>query len=340
MYCTPSYKYTCSTQYTVTTVTQRLPVVPLVASTNLPDLLRQFLSPALNPAAATSPVEFTTVTSLVTHSSTYLTRLTETETTELSLTFRGQPVVTTILDTAVREITATEYSTETVVTSQPVAAAAAVTPTALVTAGPASSAVAVQAASPLTTVLTATRLTTTTLLTSAVLPIMFRGRQIETTLVDTITTVLTTTELTTQTVAPAPAPRHTPDLPALAGLPALPGLDIASIISEALLGGGFEGLDNLEGLNELDGLAGVLDYPAEFPVEPTPPLYSLTTIYQSGRQPGQFTRLVSTVFYDEPRAGRSRGALVRPSRAAQAAPTTTALPGLDWEVSLQSGRNF
>ena len=339
MYCTPSYKCTCSTQYTVTTVTQRLPVVPMVASTNLPDLLRQFLSPALNPAPATSPVEFTTVTSLVTHSSTYLTRLTETETTELSLTFRGQPVVTTILDTAVREITATEYSTETVVTSQPVAAAP-VTPTALVTAGPASSAVAVQAASPLTTVLTATRLTTTTLLSSAVLPIMFRGRQIETTLVDTITTVLTTTELTTQTVAPSPAPRHTPDLPALAGLPALPGLDIASIISEALLGGGLEGLDNLEGLNELDGLAGFLDSPAEFPVEPTPPLYSLTTIFQSGRQPGQFTRLVSTVFYDEPRAGRSRGELVRPSRAAQTAPAATALPGLDWEISLQSGRNF
>ena len=39
--------------------------------------------------------------------------MTETESTELSVTFRGKPIVTTILDTSVKEITATEFSTET-----------------------------------------------------------------------------------------------------------------------------------------------------------------------------------------------------------------------------------
>ena len=44
--------------------------------------------------------------------------MTETESTELAVTFRGKPIVTTILDTEVKQITATEYSTETRVDTQ------------------------------------------------------------------------------------------------------------------------------------------------------------------------------------------------------------------------------
>ena len=60
----------------------------------------------------------TEVTQTITHSSTYITQITETDSTELAVTFRGKPIITTILDTSVKEITATEYSTETRVNTQ------------------------------------------------------------------------------------------------------------------------------------------------------------------------------------------------------------------------------
>ena len=45
-------------------------------------------------------------------------QVTETDSTELSVRFRGKPIVTTILDSSVKEITATEFSTETRVDTQ------------------------------------------------------------------------------------------------------------------------------------------------------------------------------------------------------------------------------
>ena len=48
----------------------------------------------------------------------YDNQVTETESTELAITFRGKPIVTTILDSSVKEITATEFSTETKVDTQ------------------------------------------------------------------------------------------------------------------------------------------------------------------------------------------------------------------------------
>ena len=75
--------------------------------------------------------------------------------------------------------------------------------------------------------------------------------------------------------------------------------------------------------------------------------YSVTTIFKSGRNPGEFTRLVSTIYFDE---RRRRAADIAPS-AREEVHTSRGVrspeqlePGLDTAFSslhdLQSGLNF
>ena len=101
------------TIYSVETVTQT--VEQLQTSSDINDLLSQFLSlgPQVQQPSQSLQLSSTEITETVVHSSTYVTEITETESTELAVTFRGKPIVTTILDTSVKEITATEFSTET-----------------------------------------------------------------------------------------------------------------------------------------------------------------------------------------------------------------------------------
>ena len=99
------------TLYSVETVTTSLPVQP-GQSQDISELLSKFLSLPAQPGPSLQ-VSSTEITSTVLHSSTYVTQVTETESSEISITFRGKPIVTTLLDTSVKEITATEFSTET-----------------------------------------------------------------------------------------------------------------------------------------------------------------------------------------------------------------------------------
>ena len=99
------------TLYSVETVTSSLPV-----QTKQTQDISQLLSKFLSLPAQQGPslqVSSTEITSTILHSSTYVTKVTETESSEISITFRGKPIVTTLLDTSVKEITATEFSTET-----------------------------------------------------------------------------------------------------------------------------------------------------------------------------------------------------------------------------------
>lgn len=59
----------------------------------------------------------TTVTNLVTHTSTYVTTITEEKSTVIPITFRGKAITTTLVESLTKVITATEFSTETQVTA-------------------------------------------------------------------------------------------------------------------------------------------------------------------------------------------------------------------------------
>lgn len=116
-----------TTIYNVETVSTRV-VEPVDQNLLLNSLLQQLLlgggnspplkqNPLLPPAA---PVVQSPVTREVTHTSTYVTTITTEESTIIPITFRGKEVTTTLVESSTKVITATEFSTETVVTNVPV----------------------------------------------------------------------------------------------------------------------------------------------------------------------------------------------------------------------------
>jgi len=117
-----------TTIYNVETVSTRV-VEPVDQNQLLNSLLQQLLlgggntnslkSNPLLPAPA--PVAQTPVTQEVTHTSTYVTTITTEESTIIPITFRGKEVTTTLVESSTKVITATEFSTETVVKNVPVA---------------------------------------------------------------------------------------------------------------------------------------------------------------------------------------------------------------------------
>jgi len=74
-------------------------------------------NPLLQPQA---PVPSTPVTNILTHTSTYVTTITEEQSTVIPITFRGKAITTTLVESSTKVITATEFSTETVVQNVPV----------------------------------------------------------------------------------------------------------------------------------------------------------------------------------------------------------------------------
>ena len=72
----------------------------------LPSLPRAALPPAVKP----SPTQF------ITHTNTYVTTLTNTESTVLPITLRGREIKTTLVESKIEVVTATEFSTETIIT--------------------------------------------------------------------------------------------------------------------------------------------------------------------------------------------------------------------------------
>lgn len=69
------------------------------------------------PTAAGPPQPATPVTEYKTHASTYVTTLFEGQSTILPITFQGKKILTTIFDTTAQTITATEFITDTIVTT-------------------------------------------------------------------------------------------------------------------------------------------------------------------------------------------------------------------------------
>merc|ERR1712038_430990 len=138
---------------------------------------------------------------------------------------------------------------------------------------------------------------------STVLPITFRGREIKTTLVETNTEVVTATELSTQTIAPtaAAAPVSATANPIGGLLPDLQQQLLAAQLQQQLQQQQQQALNqqllsqlNLGG-NLQTNLAAVADE-ANLQTEDSPsPQTSLVTVFVSGKNPGEFSKVVSTV---------------------------------------------
>ena len=139
-----------TTIYNVETVSTQI-VEPVDQNQLLNQLLQQLLTgqngnqqaplqpnaPRFNAAAGPK----TPVTNLVTHTSTYVTTITEEESTVIPITFRGKAITTTLVESSTKVITATEFSTETQITSAvvqptPVLQQIAPTPAARIEANP------------------------------------------------------------------------------------------------------------------------------------------------------------------------------------------------------------
>jgi len=382
-----------STIYSVETITEQIyePVIPVIPTQNINDLLLQFLpdttqpSPILFQPSSQLILSTAPLTSFVTHTSTYVTKITESESTELSLTFRGKPIVTTLIDTSVKEITATEFSTETVVTTQVVTQTLPV-PQALNTPALAPSVPNADlekqllllelsnllskqsiATPPFTEKLvetkalevasetyevthTSTYVTTLTEKSSQVIPLTFRGKAIETTLYDTDTKVITATEYSTETLTKSipQSPQGTNILAAKISPPQDDNLELinllpelaeqlalfvkptqqptfqlntdisnpleAALLEEQLIEALASHINDNEIETNNENIVNVapLETKSKFqinqePISPSVPerQFSLTTIYKSGRSPGDFTRVVSTIYLDENRYKRN-----------------------------------
>lgn len=112
-----------TTIYNVETVSTQI-IAPVDQNQLLNSLLQQLLlgqntnqqSPLRQnqPLFANQPqAPNTPVTNFITHTSTYVTTITEEESTVFPITFRGKAITTTLVESSTKVITATEFSTET-----------------------------------------------------------------------------------------------------------------------------------------------------------------------------------------------------------------------------------
>ena len=219
-----------STAFEVETVVSTL-TDPL-ASTN--SLLQQLLLGGLQQANGVP------VTSFNTHTSTFVTTLTELKTTKIPITLRGQEIFTTIIGTSTSVITATEFSTETIVI------------------GPTES----PQGNPL----------------ASLLPALL-GNQL----------------LQAQLLAPQLQPTQVlPILPTLAPQAAIIPEKIAPVVVEEVVASRFDEFEEVQ----FEPIEEEVQQPEPItPAKPIP-LTSVITLFLSGRRPGEFSSILSTITLD------------------------------------------
>jgi len=151
---------------------------------------------------------------------------------------------------------------------------------------------------------TSTYVTTITNTQSTVIPIIFRGRKLETTIIETNTEVVTATELSTQTIAPTPVASFAQATGNPLGglLPDLQQQLLAAQLQQQLQQQQQLAL-NQQLLSQLN-LGGNLQQNVQSDdgndenlqtQNSSLPKTSLVTIFVSGKNPGEFSKVVSTV---------------------------------------------
>lgn len=261
-------------------------------------------------------VEVATQTQEVTHTSTYVTTLTEENSQVIPLTFRGKAIETTLYDTATKVITATEYSTETVTQ------VATQTPRAL-------NILPAKISSPQNNDFGLINILPELVEQLAVLgnpqignlnpqpneilqpnfPKQFDDALLEQQIIEALAGNININEIK-QT---HPVPQTIPEITQAPEVP-----DTVPVIMQA-------------------------------PISPAPPAqFSVTTIFKSGRSPGDFTRVVSTIYFDENRKKREAGG-INPSKSTIEDKTVVALVEPDGAEAdetifnsnlIQSGKSF
>lgn len=150
---------------------------------------------------------------------------------------------------------------------------------------------------------TSTYVTTITNTQSTVLPITFRGREIKTTLVETNTEVVTATELSTQTIAPTAA--AAPVFATANPIGGLLGADLQQQLLAAQLQQQLQ-QQQQQALNQqllsqlnlggnLQATQAVANEAILQTEDAAAPQTSLVTVFVSGKNPGEFSKVVSTV---------------------------------------------
>ena len=203
------------TEYTVQPVTQSL-LLPGLDQPDLTSLLISLLAKDMGSSSQLLPqlpisASTSLVTSLSTFSSTYLTTLTETDTTLISLTFRGKEVVSTLTSTSTRAVTATEFSTSTIITpsiviTPPLVATQQSLQPVITTAAPLIPSLPASQASTYLVTQTSTSVYTEMEEQTTVIPITLRGKAISTTLTNSELVTRTATSVYTETRTHTPTP--------------------------------------------------------------------------------------------------------------------------------------
>lgn len=167
-----------------------------------------------------------------------------------------------------------------------------------------------------------TYVTTVTHSTSTVLPITFRGKVISTTVIDSSTNVITATEYMTETIVTTPTVQQSNNQLNTLLLPALLQAQLLGQATTAnTLLGSFDSTQDellqelIEPTPKYEDLSSnneskpskkktVAKKPPDPPIQPAEA--SVVTLYVSGKRPGEFSTVLSTVTFDETATVRKR----------------------------------
>ncbi len=206
---------------------------------------------------------------------------------------------------------------------------------------------------------TTSYVTTITHSTSTIIPVTFRGKEIKTTVVDSSTQVITATEYLTDTVVITPTNTVPPAVNNQFNTLLLPALLQAQLLNQptaaqvAVSATPEDVAENLQFVQDLapsskssrkgenlesngksnDEYAGSRKKsktkPFDSPIEPAETT-SVVTLYLSGRRPGEFSTVLSTVMLDEEKSAtlQKRNAFDWKTESASALPKSTIIPHL------------
>ena len=291
-----------STIYNVETITTQI-VEPIDQNQLLNSLLQHLLlgqTPLQQTTAPIIPppqvVTQTPGTQLITHTSTYITTITEESSRILPITLRGRAIKTTIVESSSKVVTATEFSTETIVHS-------AIAPT--------------QALQPIA----ATEAPDINVQLASLLPALLGSNLFNSKptaqeqALEQQKQALLAAQLQEQQeqLARQEQEQLNEELLAQINLDDFTDEDLANLDIDAVL----EAVANKNpGILFPD--KNLLETVKPTPVVPSGPKSTLVTIFKSGETPGEFTSLVSTVFLEERRIRRE----IKPAQATQIIETT------------------
>lgn len=268
-----------------------------------------------NPVLANLPK--TPVTNTITHTSTYVTTITEEESTVIPITFRGKAITTTLVESSTKVITATEFSTEVIVSS------VQVQPTPVL---PQIAATQVQALNPLANNQQIADLLPALL---GVQPTNVLSQQQQQQLQQQAALLAAQEEI--QLVNKLQDQQQQQDLFTLSqndlneellakiNLDDFSDEDLASLDIDAVI----DAVTRTQARqpvhfpkkNLFGSIQDALSIVAEEEPKPEAPKSSVVTIFKSGSSPGDFTRLFSTIFFDNKRRKRDILNHIEPSHS-------------------------